>query len=168
MADLGLSDIASDPNYVNANAATKKAIFDKYSAQDQNYTGANPATQAAIRKKFGIADVDQDKLQEGRRGGSSTDVSGEGLKKGDTFATRSPKAQGLVEPEGVHDQPTDLESVFTQKSDLEKKLKAAESGERKDIAAELIAAHCAAGGIAIVATHEPLGIACTRLTLGAA
>ena len=58
MADLGLSDIASDPNYVNANAATKKAIFDKYSAQDQNYTGANPATQAAIRKKFGIADAD--------------------------------------------------------------------------------------------------------------
>ena len=114
MADLGLSDIASDPNYVNANAATKKAIFDKYSAQDQNYTGANPATQAAIRKKFGLSDVDQDKLQEGRRGGSSTDVSGEGLKKGDTFATRSPKAQGLVEPEGVHDQPTDLDVDMRQ------------------------------------------------------
>jgi len=35
----------------------------------------------------------------------------------------------------------------------------------KTIAADLIAAHCAGGGIAIVATHEPLGIACERLVL---
>ena len=35
----------------------------------------------------------------------------------------------------------------------------------KKIAADLIAAHCASGGIAIVATHEPLGIACERLVL---
>jgi len=35
----------------------------------------------------------------------------------------------------------------------------------KKIAADLIAAHCAGGGIAIVATHEPLGIACERLVL---
>ena len=38
----------------------------------------------------------------------------------------------------------------------------------KRLAAELIAAHCAAGGIAIAATHEPLGLAGPRLTLGAA
>jgi len=38
----------------------------------------------------------------------------------------------------------------------------------KTIAANLIAAHCASGGMAIVATHEPLGIACEKLTLGAA
>ena len=38
----------------------------------------------------------------------------------------------------------------------------------KKFAAGLIAAHCAAGGIALAATHEPLGIDCTRLTLGAA
>jgi heme exporter protein A len=35
----------------------------------------------------------------------------------------------------------------------------------KTIAAGLVATHCAKGGIAIVATHEPLGIACERLVL---
>jgi hypothetical protein len=52
MADL--SSILNDPNYVNANEATKAAIFDKFSAQDKNFTGANPETQQAIRIKFGI------------------------------------------------------------------------------------------------------------------
>jgi len=52
MADL--SSILNDPNYVNANAETKAAIFDKFSAKDKNYTGANPETQQAIRVKFGI------------------------------------------------------------------------------------------------------------------
>jgi heme exporter protein A len=36
----------------------------------------------------------------------------------------------------------------------------------KALAAQLIAAHCAAGGIVIAATHEPLGIEGARLTLG--
>jgi len=49
-----LQEILADPNYVNANPATKKAIFDKYSAQDTNYSGANEATKAAIRQKFGV------------------------------------------------------------------------------------------------------------------
>jgi heme exporter protein A len=35
----------------------------------------------------------------------------------------------------------------------------------KKIAADLITAHCAGGGIAIVATHEALGIECERLAL---
>jgi heme exporter protein A len=35
----------------------------------------------------------------------------------------------------------------------------------KKIAGDLVAAHCARGGIAVVATHEPLGIACERLVL---
>jgi heme exporter protein A len=35
----------------------------------------------------------------------------------------------------------------------------------KKIAAAMIGAHCVSGGIAIVATHEPLGIACERLAL---
>lgn len=52
MADL--SSILTDPNYVNANAATKQAIFDKFSANDTNFTKANPATQDAIRVKFGL------------------------------------------------------------------------------------------------------------------
>jgi heme exporter protein A len=38
----------------------------------------------------------------------------------------------------------------------------------KTFAAGLIAAHCASGGMALAATHEPLGIDCTRLTLGGA
>ena len=52
MADL--SSILNDPNYVNANPATKAAIFDKFSALDKNFTGANPQTQQAIRVKFGL------------------------------------------------------------------------------------------------------------------
>jgi hypothetical protein len=50
-----LFDIFDDPNYVNANEATKRAIFDKFSAQDPNFTNANSATQDAIRAKFGVA-----------------------------------------------------------------------------------------------------------------
>lgn len=55
MADL--SSIINDPNYVNANLATKQAIFQKFSAQDPNYANANEATQAAIRQKFGVEDI---------------------------------------------------------------------------------------------------------------
>ena len=36
----------------------------------------------------------------------------------------------------------------------------------KRIAADLVAAHCASGGIAVVATHEALNIACEWLVLG--
>ncbi|UCH49068.1 MAG: hypothetical protein JSU95_04555, partial [Betaproteobacteria bacterium] len=49
--------ILKDPNYVNANDATKRAIFDKYSAQDPNFTEANAATQQAIRQRFGVAAI---------------------------------------------------------------------------------------------------------------
>lgn len=52
MADI--KAILADPNYVNANPATKRAIFDKRVAADPAYSQANPATQAAIRKKFGV------------------------------------------------------------------------------------------------------------------
>ena len=50
-----LSDIdLNDPDYVNANTATKQAIFDAYSKDDPDYTGANTATQNAIRESFGV------------------------------------------------------------------------------------------------------------------
>ena len=49
-----LADVLKDPNYVNANAATKAAIFDKFSVNDSNYTNANDATKLAIRTKFGV------------------------------------------------------------------------------------------------------------------
>jgi heme exporter protein A len=38
----------------------------------------------------------------------------------------------------------------------------------KTIVADLVTTHCKTGGLAILATHEPLGIDSTRLTLGAA
>ena len=49
-----LLEILNDPNYTGANAATKQAIFDKYSTQDENYTGANDPTKQAIRERFGL------------------------------------------------------------------------------------------------------------------
>ena len=52
MADL--TTILNDPNYVNANAATKAAIFLKYAPQDPNYANANEATKQAIHAKFGV------------------------------------------------------------------------------------------------------------------
>lgn len=52
-----LLEVLNDPNYVNANEATKQAIFDKYSAQDDNYVNANDATKDAIRQRFGVIPV---------------------------------------------------------------------------------------------------------------
>ena len=52
-----LASVLADPNYVNANQATKQAIFDKFSAQDPNFTNANAATQDAIRQRFGVSAV---------------------------------------------------------------------------------------------------------------
>jgi hypothetical protein len=53
-----LQEILQDQNYLNANPATKKAIFDRWSVSDTNYTGANPATQQAIRGRFGVGSVE--------------------------------------------------------------------------------------------------------------
>ena len=50
-----LLEILQDPNYVNANAATKAAIFDKFAPIDSNYASANSETQNAIRTKFGLS-----------------------------------------------------------------------------------------------------------------
>jgi len=49
-----LQEVLADPNYVNANFATKQAIFNKYASQDPNYAGANDATRAAIRQRYGV------------------------------------------------------------------------------------------------------------------
>ncbi len=49
-----LRDVLDDPNYVNANAATKAAIFDRWAPKDENYAKANDATKAAIRERFGV------------------------------------------------------------------------------------------------------------------
>jgi hypothetical protein len=47
-------DILKDPNYINANPATKQAIFDRRVATLPEYRSANPATQADIRRRFNI------------------------------------------------------------------------------------------------------------------
>ena len=59
-----LAEILKDPNYTNANQATKEAIFNKYSADDTNYTGANEATKAAIRDRFGVNATEEEKPKE--------------------------------------------------------------------------------------------------------
>jgi hypothetical protein len=51
---VNASEILKSPDYINANAATKLAIFEKHVASDENYTNANPQTQRAIRAKFGV------------------------------------------------------------------------------------------------------------------
>jgi len=55
MADL--RSILTDPNYTGANAATKRAIFERYSAQDPNYVNANEATKQAIQARYGVSAV---------------------------------------------------------------------------------------------------------------
>lgn len=69
-----LASILTDPNYVNANEATKRAIFDKFSAQDPNFTNANPATQEAIRVKFGVPAVAAPQLPDSLRPRPSVDA----------------------------------------------------------------------------------------------
>ena len=49
-----LLDLLKDPNYTNANAATKLAIFNKYSALDANFINANGDTKNAIKQRFGV------------------------------------------------------------------------------------------------------------------
>lgn len=60
-----LAEVLNDPNYQNANPATKQAIFDRYAPQDPNYTNANSATQAAIRTKFGLQATESRKESKG-------------------------------------------------------------------------------------------------------
>lgn len=51
-----LQEIKNDPSFINANLATKKAIFEKWAPQDPSFTKANKATQEAIKIKFGIGE----------------------------------------------------------------------------------------------------------------
>jgi hypothetical protein len=51
-----LAEIVKDPAYVNANEATKRAIFEKHAPTDPNYSNANDATKQAIRAKFGVGE----------------------------------------------------------------------------------------------------------------
>jgi len=49
------SEILNDPNYINANPATKRAIFERRIATLPEYRNANPATQKQIQTRFGVS-----------------------------------------------------------------------------------------------------------------
>lgn len=51
------AEILQDPNYINANAETKQAIFDKLVAPTPDFSNANAETQNAIRLNFGLGQI---------------------------------------------------------------------------------------------------------------
>ena len=61
--------ILRDPNYVNANPATKKAIFDRRVATLPEYRNANAATQRQIQQRFNVLPPAQAKPKEPEGGG---------------------------------------------------------------------------------------------------
>jgi hypothetical protein len=52
MADA--AQILKDPDFINANPATKQAIFARHVENDPDYKSADAATQSAIRARFGF------------------------------------------------------------------------------------------------------------------
>jgi hypothetical protein len=52
---MALEQLLGNPDYEQANIATKNAIFEKFAKDDPNFTGANDATKEAIRDRFGIS-----------------------------------------------------------------------------------------------------------------
>jgi hypothetical protein len=51
---MALEQLLGNPDYEQANIATKNAIFEKFAKDDPNFTKANEATKEAIRDRFGI------------------------------------------------------------------------------------------------------------------
>jgi hypothetical protein len=49
-----LESILVDPNYINANDATKRAIFERWAPMDPSYAAADEPARRAIRQRFGI------------------------------------------------------------------------------------------------------------------
>jgi hypothetical protein len=52
---MALEQLLGNPDYENANIATKNAIFEKFAKDDPNFAAANEATKEAIRDRFGIS-----------------------------------------------------------------------------------------------------------------
>jgi len=52
---MALDQLIGNPDYENANIATKSAIFDKFSKTDPNFINANESTKEAIRDRFGVS-----------------------------------------------------------------------------------------------------------------
>jgi len=72
------SFILNSPDYINANSATKNAIFNKHIAIMPDFTNANYATQTAIRQKFGLDAATPDTLTTGNAALRARE-SGEGM-----------------------------------------------------------------------------------------
>lgn len=52
---MALEQLLGNPDYEQANIATRNAIFEKFAKDDPNFTNANEATKEAIRDRFGIS-----------------------------------------------------------------------------------------------------------------
>ena len=52
---MALEQLLGNPDYEQANIATKNAIFEKFAKDDSNFTKANEATKEAIRDRFGVS-----------------------------------------------------------------------------------------------------------------
>lgn len=99
-----LLEILKDPDYINANQATKRAIFNKYSANEQDYVNANAATQAAIQQKFGLIAPAQPK--EKPDGSTITNPFG-GPETSQVFPTEPRVAPKLEEVKTTRQSPTE-------------------------------------------------------------
>jgi hypothetical protein len=147
-----LLEILNDPNYQNANSATKQAIFDKYAPLDPNYESANGATKAAIRQKFGLGEpvpeptkeAEQPKEEDQSFLRSIADVPlsvGRGAVQGvrflaDTFGADNPVSNAL---RGTEDYIGDLMSAGA-KRDAEEIGRIMKEAEDKGVGAQLAAA----------------------------
>jgi len=101
------SEILKDPAYINANEATKQAIFDKHIASDPAYAEANEPTRLAIQQKFGLASGEgmpktrtaaQDMAEEMKNAKTAReafDISQENLKGNLSAASNAALAQSI-------------------------------------------------------------------------
>lgn len=99
--------ILTDPNYINANPATKRAIFDRRVATDPSYVNADAATKAAIRRRFKVeAPVPKAKPKEKiGRGAAFLQGVAEGMRPVAEFAEKINPVNYLLDPVEEFFQP---------------------------------------------------------------
>jgi hypothetical protein len=88
------AEILSSPDYANANAETKQAIFDKHIASTPSFSNANSETQQAIKTRFGL-------VVEGMPGGRTAS-----------------RTEGTMAAYGPRRPPPKLPSMFTAAPDV--------------------------------------------------
>ena len=70
------AEILNDPDFVNANAATKQAIFARHVANDPDFKSANADTQQAIKLRFGFGAPAANEGMPGPRSDDFSDMTG--------------------------------------------------------------------------------------------